>query len=62
MLREMHDKKSEYGALNNITINSGFSQIRINQASNIYFEKFFEENKIDFKEYHSLCELAVLIE
>jgi hypothetical protein len=48
MLREMHDKKSEYGALNNITINSGFSQIRINQASNIYFEKFFEENKIDF--------------
>ncbi|HDR2862948.1 TPA: hypothetical protein QCK11_002940 [Enterobacter asburiae] len=62
MLREMHDKKSEYGALNKITINSGFSQIRINQASNIYFEKFFEENKIDFKEYHSLCELAVLIE
>lgn len=62
LLRDIYNSPNDYGKLEKETYYTYGNQYRINQATDIYFAKYYEENPITLKDYYDLCELAMLIE
>lgn len=62
LLRDIYNSPNDYGKIEKETYYTYGNQYRINQATDIYFAKYYEENPITLKDYYDLCELAMLIE
>lgn len=62
ILNDILHSPNNYDAIEKQTYYFDGKQYKINQATDIYIDKFFEENPISLKDYHDLCELAMLIE
>ncbi|MFW7216241.1 KAP family P-loop NTPase fold protein [Enterobacter sp. BNK-22] len=62
LLRDIYNSPNDYEKIEKETYYTYGNQYKINQATDIYFAKYYEENPITLKDYHDLCELAMLIE
>ncbi|MBL5840221.1 KAP family P-loop NTPase fold protein [Enterobacter asburiae] len=62
ILREIYSSPSDYEKLKKEIYYLHGGQFTINQATNIYIDKYYEENPITLKDYNELCELAMLME